>query len=186
MFPRKMRRLIHVAAAGLALFSTAGCVRESTDPSGHVFQYEFWVPLVVLLAGIAAGAGGFFVRKHVARLGWALIILSPLAVIVFAPSLFFERAVVRNEGFEVQTGFWGQTVVPTVHYADLSGIRMTSETRRTRRGGKSTSYYLNCDNKTGGSTKVSVNNDVTRAAAKLILKEAMEQGVPFRDETGQQ
>ena len=171
---------------GFGSFLNRLCVRESADQARHVFQYELWVPLVVLRAGIAGGAGGFFLRKVNGRLGWSLLILGPLAAIVFAPSIFLERSVVGKDGFEKNTGFWGTTVVPPVKYADLIGIRMTSETRRTRRGGKSTSFYLNCDSKTGGSTKVSINNEVTKAAAKVILKEAMDHGIPFRDKTGGQ
>jgi hypothetical protein len=185
MFSRNEKRLIRAASVGLVLLSVSGCVRESANESEHVFQYELWVSGGVLLLGIVAAAGGFFLRKHNTRAGWALLILGPLGTLAFAPSMFLERTVVRKDGFEMSTGIWGQTVVPPMKFAELSGIRMTSETRRTRRGGKSTSFYLNCDNKNGGSTKVPVNNGVAQAAAKLILQEAMQQGIPFRDETGQ-
>jgi hypothetical protein len=185
MFSRNLRRTSQAAGA-LLLLSASGCVRESTNQDEHVFQYELWVSGGVLLLGIVAGVAGFFLRKHNSRAGWALLILGPLAALGFGPSMFLERTVVRKEGFEMHTGIWGQTVVPPMKFADLSGIRMTSETRRTRRGGRSTSFYLNCDKKAGGSTKVPVNNGVAQAAAKLILQEAMGQGVPFRDETGQQ
>jgi hypothetical protein len=182
---RNLRRTAHAVGA-FVLLSASGCVRESTNQDEHVFQYELWVSGGVLLLGIVAGAGGFFLRKHNGRAGWALIILGPLAAICFAPSMFLERTIVRKDGFEMHTGIWGQTVVPPMKFADLSGIRMTSETRRTRRGGRSTNFSLNCDKKSGGSTKVPVNNGVAQAAAKLILQEAMGQGVPFRDETAQQ
>ena len=171
-------------AAGLFLLAASGCVRESNNQGEHVFQYELWVPLCVLLAGLAAAAGGFFVRKHNSRIGWTMIIMGPVAALGFAPSMFLDRAAVSKDAFDVRTGIWGQTVIPTVQFADLREVRITSETKRTRRGGKSTSYYLMCEKKSGGSTKVPINNAVAQAAAPLILEEAKARGIPVRDETG--
>jgi hypothetical protein len=71
-----------------------------------------------------------------------------------------------------------------LQFADIREIRITSESQ-TSRSGKRTNYYLNCDKKTGGSSKVGVNNAVTEAAAETILREAKAHGIPIRDETGQ-
>jgi hypothetical protein len=184
MFATKMNRRSWAVAVGLILLSASGCVRESSNQEERVFQYELWVPLCVLIAGIAAGAAGFFLRKHNAKLGWVMIIMGPLAALGFAPSMYFERTTISKDAFDVRTGIWGQTVIPTVRFADLTGIRITSETRRGRRGRKTTSFYYVCEKKSGGSEKVGINNAVVQAAAPIILKEAMERGIPVRDETG--
>jgi hypothetical protein len=186
MIATQVRRRPWTTAAALVLFAAAGCVRESNNQGERAFQYELWVPLCVLLAGLAAGVAGFFLRKHNTRVGWALLIIGPLAALGFAPSMFLDRAAVSKDGFDIRTGIWGQTVIPTVKFADLSGIRITSETRRTRRGGKSTSYYYICEKKSGGSVKVPVNNAVAQAAAPIILQEASARGIPVRDETAEQ
>ncbi len=57
------------------------------DGATTIFTYAFWVPGSILAAGVVATVVGVLVRKHTARFGWALLILGPLAVFGFAPSL---------------------------------------------------------------------------------------------------
>ena len=183
MFDLKISRRLSVIGLGLSFAAASGCVRETTEQGEHVFQYELWVPGSVLLGGIVAAVAGFFLRKWNTRVGWVLLIGGPFVALGIGPSMFFDRAAVGKDGFELRTGIYGQTVVPRVQFDDISRIRITSETRRTRRGGKSTSVYLNCDKKSGGSVKVSVNNNVSEAAGKLILQEASARGIPVVDES---
>jgi hypothetical protein len=165
------------------LFGAGGCVQESNSNGERVYQYELWVPLTVLVVGLAAIPIGLWLRKWTARLGWGLVVAGPVAALFFAPSLFRDRVVVSRERFHVQTGIWGLTAVHSLEFADIKEIRITAETT-TSRGGKRTNYFLNCDKKSGGSNKVSVNNAVTDAAATAILQEAQAHGIPIRDETG--
>lgn len=161
----------------------AGCVSQSDEGGRQVFQYELWVPLVTVLGGLLAIPVGLVLRGRVARLGWGLLIAGPLLTLVFAPSLFRERVSVGQEGFEVRSGIWGLTATHAIAFADVQEIRITSETTRSR-SGRRTSYYLNCDLKNGGSSKVSINNAVTEAAADTILRQASAHRIPIHDATG--
>lgn len=177
-------RVISAAVAAALVVGVSGCVRETVDNGERIFQFELWLPLVALLGGFALIPVGWMLRSVWARLGWGLLLLGPIAALGFAPSLFMEKSVVRPDGFEVHTGIWGLTAGDSANFADISRIRITAETSRTRRGGKSTTYYLNCDRKSGGSGKFPMGSDVTKAAAVAILEAAREHGIPIEDRTG--
>ena len=168
---------------GLLLFACAGCVRESTEGATSVFQYELWVPVSVLLAGIAAAPAGLAVRMRSARLGWVLLIGGPLAAVMFAPSLYRDQVTVSDEGFHVRTGIWGLTAVHDVRFAEVSSLSITAEETVGRRGRKKTTHYFVCDLKQGGQVKVPINNGVTEAAAKSILEHAAGHEIPILNET---
>src|SRR4051812_31968397 len=91
------------------LLTIGGCVQESQVAGERIFQYETWVPLSVLLAGLVAIPMGLGVRKKNNWLGWTIVVAGPIAAIVFAPSLFRDRVTVSNERFHVRTGIWGLT-----------------------------------------------------------------------------
>ncbi len=159
-----------------------GCVQESDADGARVYTYEMWVPTSVLLLGLAAGPVGFAMRERSGRLGWGLMIAGPVAAFFFAPSLFRDRVVVANDGFHVRSGIWGLTAVHSVKFADLQRIRITSETSRTRRGGKRTNYYFVCERKDGSVSKVPVSGTISEAASEQMLLHAIAYGVPIVNE----
>ncbi len=177
-------RRIGLFTVGLALLAVSGCIRESDEQGAHVIQFALWVPAAIFLGGIAAGAAGFFLRKHNTRFGWGLMIAGPFIGLGIGPSMMFERASVSKEAFEFQTGIYGGTVVPKTQFADLTQIRMLAETTRTRRGGTSTSHHLMCEKKSGGEVRVPYNNDVARKGVELVLREAAARDIPILDQTG--
>jgi hypothetical protein len=162
------------------LLVVGGCVRESKIDGKQVYQYEYWVPLTTLVLGLAAIPAGWFLRQKNGRFGWGLLILGPVAAIFFAPSLFRDRVTVGPDGFHVRTGIWGLTAVHEVVFADITQIRITAEKVSTRRGQK-TNYFMNCDAKSGGSSKVPINNAVTEEAADAILQQATDHDIPILD-----
>ncbi|WP_428307356.1 hypothetical protein [Lacipirellula sp.] len=164
-------------------FST-GCIRETTEGTAHVFQNELWVPIVTFLGGIAACVGGWFVKSHSERFGWAMIILGPIAAIGFAPSLYLDRAAVDDSGFSLRAGIWGMTAVHDVKYDSLRQIHLTKEESYGRRG-KKVSYYMVCDRTSGEPAKISLGNQCAEAAAPLFLDAAQARGIPITNETGE-
>lgn len=172
----------HIVVAGV-LFMVCGCVQESDVNGERVFQYESWVPLSTLLAGLAATSAGWLLRKRTARLGWALIVVGLIAAIGFSPSLFRDRVSVSAKGFDVRTGIWGMTATHSLAFNEIVAIRLTSETTKSRRGQNRTNYFLTCTTKAGGFRKVPVNNAVSKASADAILQQAKSRGIPISDET---
>ena len=177
------RNLPHYIFACLVLAALTGCVQKSANGSSHVFTYEIWVPLLVLMGGIVGAPAGWFVRHASARLGWGLLILAPIGAIFFAPSLFMEKVVVHDDALTVRSGIWGMTANHDVKFDNVQMVRLTSEEVRGRRGRKTTNYYLVFVQKDGSQAKVSINNNVTEAAAPLILEKMDDREIPIINET---
>jgi hypothetical protein len=179
------RSLIRVGLAAFLLLGLCGCVREDVNGSTITFTNELWVPLVVLLGGIVAAPVGWLLRKRSGRLGWGLLIISPVTVLGFVPSLFLDRAVVDDTHFSLRTGIWGMTAVHDLKFNDLSRVRLISEQTTGRRGSKRTNYYLMCERKDGTSAKVPLGNKVAETAAPYFVERASALKIPVVDETGQ-
>ena len=177
----RMRRVLQIVAALILLATFAGCVRQTTDGATTTFRYETWVPPSVLLAGIAAAPLGWQLRKRSARFGWGLVIAGPLAAFVLAPSLFRDRVTLADDGFHVRTGLWGLSAVHDVKFDEVRTLRIISETTTNRRGRK-TNYFFLCEMKHGGSVKVPVNNEVSKAAAEPILRRVAARRIPIINE----
>lgn len=172
-----------VAAAAVCLLC-AGCVQESNAGAMQSFAYELWVPLAVVLAGLASIPVGLLLRLKDSGWSWIFLIGGPLLAIVFAPTFFLERVDVTPDRFTVRSGIWGMTAANDVEFADVVDIRLTSKTTVTRRGGRQKSYYIECRRRNGEVASVGINNAVTQAAAPAILQVAAARGIPIADATG--
>jgi hypothetical protein len=162
-----------------ALF--AGCVHQDVDGTEMRYRYEYWVPAAVGLAGLVATPAGWFLRPKTAKFGWTLLILGPLAVFLITPSMMFDRLTVNDQGFHLRTGFLGSTAVD-VDFDQVGTVRQTAETTSGRRS--RTTYYLLFEKKTGGEpAKISLGNEMVKAAARAILQRVAARGVPFIDQT---
>ena len=177
------RNSLYVATGTFVLLAASGCVHEGSDGPTRSFTYELWVPLSVLLVGIFAALGGWFLRKTSARFGWGLLVLGAIAAIVFAPSLLRDRAVVDDASFSIRTGIWGVTAVHHVRFDSLQKVRIISEEVRGRRGSKRTNFYLLCETSDGDNVKLPINNKVSQAAAPHFLEKVSQLGIPVIDET---
>ncbi len=178
------RSIYYAGLATFLLLGIGGCVREDVNGSTITVTNELWAPLVALVGGIAAAPAGWYLRKKSTRFGWGLLILSPVAVVGLAPSLFLDRAVVDDTHFSLRTGIWGLTAVHEVKFADLTRIRLISEESTGRRGRKRTDYYLLCERKDGTSSKVPLGNKVAETAAPHLVERAQALNIPIVDETG--
>lgn len=167
----------------MVLIGMSGCVRESSNGVTQTFSYEWWLPLLVFLGGLVAAPAGWFLRQWSTRLGWGLLIIGPLAAIFFAPSLFLERTVITDTTFSKRSGIWGCTASNDISIGDLEQVSIISEQVRGRRGSKRTEYFLLCQEKGGKTEKVSINNDVSQAAAACFLERVSEQGILIVDKT---
>lgn len=164
------------------VFALAGCVQHTASDGVDTFGYEPWVPLAAAVAGIVAAPVGWVVRQHSARFGWGLLVLSPIGVFLFAPSLWRDRVTVDDRGFHSRTGIWGLTAVHDVQFDDLRTLKIVSEKSRGRSGSR-INYYFMCERKSGEVVKVPVNNEVSRAGAALILQRVGDHGIPIVDTT---
>lgn len=178
-FYRPTVRFALLAPLALAL---TGCVTEKVDGETTIFTFAWWLPLLILAGGVLAAVVGVLIRQN--RYGWVLIIGGPIAAIFFAPSLWNDKVTLDQEHFTQRTGIWFMPQQHDIRFADLSGIDLISESRRTRRG-RSTSLYMLCHRTTGEDAKIPINDLMKRGAAASILAEAAAHGVLINDQTGE-
>jgi hypothetical protein len=176
-----MMRLMHWRFALLAfmlLVVCSGCTVEKKDGDTSTFTYEFWIPLVMIFGGAAVAVGGFFLRNFWERMGWGMMILGCIGTILVGPGMFLEYATVSPEEFKLRTGFWFYPTSHTVRYDNISGIQVTSEEKRGRRGRKTKSFYLVCGLKSGGQEKIPVGDLMKEGAAERMLQMADSKQIP--------
>jgi hypothetical protein len=167
----------------LTILSLSDCVDEQTHGDTKVFSYELWVPIVVILAGLAALPLSRVVPWRFRRYRIGLPILSVVACVLFAPSLYLERVSVAPTGFVVRTGFWGLTSVHKVQFDQLSKIEITKEVSVDLKGRSHIHFFLLCEKRTGEPDKVPFNTTVTREAVATVLQSASSAGIVVIDTT---
>lgn len=160
-------------------------VQDQGTQAVHVFRNAWWTPIVAVLGGGAATAGGWTLRTFSIKLSVGMIFLGIILAAVMAPSLLQEEVVVSGEGFRIKSGIWGLTDCNSMRFDEIREIWFADE-KDEALGDKHAKYILTCAKKTRGSTKLSVRNAMTRAAASAIVDVARQQGIPVRDETASQ
>ena len=160
---------------GALILFTSGCVDETSDGSTMTFTYEMWVPLTVLAGGLFAVAVGWQIRESFERYGWALIIAGPIIAIVLAPSYFLTRAVVSDTSFSRRGVAWATDI----KYDDLRLISISSKKTNSRHARRRTVVVFSCMRKDGTKEEISVNSEITEAAAPYFLERAAKYGVPI-------
>jgi hypothetical protein len=152
-----------------------GCVTSKNGDKGMSFQYEWWVPIVVFIAGIVFVPVGIAVRNYSNRTGWGLMILGPIAALGFAPSLFMEQVLVHDRGFDVRSGIWGMTANQKVDFDAVTSVRLTQEETGGRRSRLIEVLYF--DQKSGSPARLPLNNDLKIEAAKEIVTRTAASGI---------
>ncbi|MFK7820508.1 MAG: hypothetical protein AB8G99_17440 [Planctomycetaceae bacterium] len=165
----------------LAVFAccVSGCVKEDTELTSRVFTYELWVPATVFLGGLFAVPVGWKVRKKIRKLSVCMILAGLIACIAIAPSLYCDKATVDEDQFSLRTGLWGKTSSHQVRYDTLSQVRFVTETKRGRRGRKSTSDFLVCEKKDGTVVKIPASSTLSKAALPAVIERFAAAGVPY-------
>ena len=168
------------------VLTLTGCVKERTSGNDMIFTYEWWVPTLLFVGGIAATAAGWFGRSLSDRWPYALLIGGPIVFIFLAPAYFFSNARLNADELKVRGGFFGLTTNQTVKYADLNEVRFTTEVTRGRRGRKNTNHYLDCKLKDGSDVRLSLSHDCVEKCTPHFLHEVAVRKIPLFDENGTQ
>jgi hypothetical protein len=153
-----------------------GCVDKKV--SGDVTSYSFslWVPLVVLLIGLAAAPLGFLLRNQWQRGAWLGFILAPILLLFVVPGLFLDYCKVDSRHFEGRYGFWFAPSKFDIRYGDLNSIHHVIWTERGRRGRRTTKERFDCALKSGEAKTVQLG-DMMKHARDEIAERANAAGV---------
>lgn len=162
------RRLCCVVAA-VCCTVVVGCYRKSADGDGLVFSFQPWVPLLVILAGVAAVAMGIRIFSNKDRVrGVLLTVGGPVIVAVVAPGMYLDRVVVNDDGFYSRHGFWWSPTIHQIRYDDLQRVTVGFEERTGRRGRKSISYFFDCTLKSGQQERVPIGDIMEEALPEIV------------------
>jgi hypothetical protein len=167
---------------GILLMGLSGCVKQTQEGNTQVFTYELWAPMIIFSLGFFfALPAGWLLLGIIKRLGWALMIIGPVASLIFAPSMLLDRATVDDQKFTLRTGIWGLNSEYVVNFGEIEKARFTVEKSYSRRR-TYTHHYLWCDKYSGSSVKISLDNPLVEAAKPYFLKKISNRGISVVDE----
>lgn len=174
-----MKPRLHWLAAAACLF-IAGCYQRATEGNDAVFSFQAWVPLCVVLVGLAAVPAGLVMFARNQKV-WGVIVAlgGPILAGVIAPGMFLDRVIVNEDGFYSRHGFWWSPSIHKIRYDDLSEVILVVEESTGRRGRKSYSYYFDCNFKSGSQERVPLG-DIMREALPEISQQIRNHNVPLR------
>jgi hypothetical protein len=169
---------------GALLCMLVGCTTEEQDGDTFIYKYELWIPAAIFAGGIAAVPIGWMLRNKSARFGWGLLILGPVAALVFAPGLWLDKVTINDKQFTLRTGMW---FMPTEHVVNLDNVgtieHVTEETRG-RRGRKNINHYLIFHPRTGAAgEKVPYGDLMQDKAIDKVIQIAVKRGINLVDNT---
>ena len=162
-------------AAALVLVC-AGCVKKAVNGESLTYSFDIWVLPTIVLSSLVAIPIGYLLRKKVARLGWALMILGPFGLLM-SPTFMSDYAKVDADHFETSYGFWFAPSKYNVRFDELANIELETVIGRGRRGSKTRSHYMNLNYKSGKTSRVALGT-VMKPASNEILQRAEAKGVP--------
>lgn len=172
----RLRTTGRAVAAALGCLALAGCVARTEGAEGVTVRYQWWVPALLLVGGIVAVPAGWWLRRRVARLGWAMLILGPVSALLFAPSLLAERVRVTQTGFSVNSGIWGMTANLEVPFDSVTRCRIAQEKTTGRRPRAVEVLYFSLQ---GGRTeRLELNNDIKIDGGQEIVNALEDRDVP--------
>lgn len=172
---RRAPRLALIVSA-LALTALTGCVTETPSGSGSTYKFEWWIPTGLTVVSLLAIVGGVFAVSRKKNGGWIAVLVGIIGL-VLGPSMFFDRAVVDDEHFELRTGIVFSPTTFDIKWDNVASIYGSSEQRTGRRGRKSTSHYLNFVLKSGGTEKVPIGDLMKEGADRKVMEMAQKKGI---------
>jgi len=152
------------------LLACAGCIQRTVRGDVSTYGFEMWVVLGIAVGGIVAAPAGWFLRKRVARLGYALLILGPIATIFIAPTMWTDRVVVDSEHFERTSAMPGSNN-QSVRFDDVRSLHYHSRVERSGRR-SSRKYYLDVNQKSGQVQTISPGTLFQEAMGEIFERAA--------------
>lgn len=163
-------------------FFALGCVSETADGSTKIFKFELWVIGLLAGVGIAAGIGGWFLRRLKPVLGWILFLGGPLFLVFVLPGMYMEHVTVSPGKVTRVGGFWFSQTTEEINLDDVISIEIIVKESRGRRGRKNKDYYIVFSSR-GKSTEIALG-EIMEVAAVEIIQRAKDRNIIVRDLTG--
>lgn len=153
-----------------------GCVSESQSGTGSTFKFQWWIPTLITVISLLLIVGGVLFTVRRKQGAWVAILVGIVGML-FGPNMFFDRAVIDDDHFELSTGFFFSPTYFNIKWDNVASIHGSMEEKTGRRGRKSTSYYLNFNLKSGGSEKVPSGDLMKNGPIKKLVEMAAKKGI---------
>ena len=135
---------------------------------------ETWIIVAAAAGGVVAAPVGWLLRKRIARLGYALLILGPLAVFLLVPMMWMDRVIVDSNHFERSSAMPGSNN-QLIRFDDVLAMHYHSAVERNGRR-SSRKYYLDATRK-GGQVQTIPLGTLLQNAIKEILERSAAKGI---------
>ncbi len=155
----------------LALVFLTGCTEETVEGSKLTVKFATWVPIAVILGGIAAGVGGFFLKRYNTKYGWTLLVLGPVMAVIVGPGMLKDHLIVDDDHFELETGFWFMPTKHSIRFDEIRSIEIKEEPN-----GKSTKVTMYCRKNNNEMVAVPVGDLMKQGALDRIVQRAKSKG----------
>lgn len=175
-FSRSLRRWL---IAIPMLIACTGCIQRTVKGDVSTYGFETWILLVIAVGGLVAAPAGWVLRNRIARLGYALLILGPLAVFFLAPMMWTDRVVVDSNHFERSSAMPGSNN-HSISFDQVSALHYRSAVERSgRRSGRK--YYLDVTRKDGQVQTIPLGQ-LFQEAVKEVFERAASKGIEVSED----
>jgi hypothetical protein len=178
--PRTPSRL-KLILLSMGLLLLAGCVDEHRDGETLTYTYAWWTVVLTAVGGLACFPLAWWQWESSK---WRTVVLSLVGLGILGgivPMFLFGKAIINPREMHVSGGFIQKP--QHVPLAELKVIRLTKEESTGRRGTR-TSYYIECELRSGKVEKLALGNNLVQEAGVHLLNHAKERGIPILNLSG--
>lgn len=175
---------MHIAGIpldGFPFLAAAGTdfIQETVRGSTVVVSCRLRVPISIFAVAAIIAFLGFRFRKS--GIGARLLILGSMLLLLMAPTLLLDRAVVDEAGMTLNSGIWS-TRKHRFDYAELAGFQLMTGENRAYKGQREQYHYLIGEFRVGETVKVTVSDRISRTALPRFLRELKARNISLIDE----
>jgi hypothetical protein len=143
------------------------------------YGFETWIVLGVAVGGVVAAPVGWFLRKRIARLGYVLLIVGPIATILVAPMMWTDRVIIDSNHFERSSAMPGSNN-QSLRFDDVLALHYYSKVERSGRRSRR-KHYLDVTRK-GGLAQTIELGTLFQEAIGEILERAAAKGIQVSED----
>jgi hypothetical protein len=161
------------------LLACAGCIQRTEHGDVSTYGFETWILVGTAVGGVVAAPVGWLLRKRIARLGYALLILGPLVVFLLVPTMWTDRVIVDSNHFERSSAMPGSSN-QSIPFGEVLAMRYHSAVEKSGRR-SSRKYYLDVTRKDGQVQTITLGS-LFQEAIKEIFRRAAAKGIKVSED----
>jgi hypothetical protein len=161
------------------LLACAGCIQRTVHGDVSTYGFETWIIVGAAVGGAVATPVGWLLRKRIARLGYALLLLGPAAVFLLVPAMWMDRVIVDSNHFERSSAMPGSNN-QSIRFDEVLAMHYHSAVEGNGRR-SSRKYYLDVTRKDGQFQTIPLGT-LLQQAIKEILSRSAAKGIQLSED----